>query len=170
MSDCLDLDSKAPTRISASGRAPASGLWDAPVEMAVEWSFDAPALTVTWTQPGKADGAQRGMTFHGDKGTTSVVFGDDGAPQWTPPEGWVPPAKATRSQTAYDHFFGSLRGIPLSRTTLDAERRTAFLAVAGNIAFRLGRPLAWDEASARFKDDEQANRLLANPPRGGWRL
>jgi hypothetical protein len=70
----------------------------------------------------------------------------------------------------YDGFFGAMRGLPQSRTTVEAERRAAILPIIGNIAYRLGRVLEWDDPAAQFKNDEQANRLLANPPRGGWRL
>ena len=39
-----------------------------------------------------------------------------------------------------------------------------------NIAMLLGRKVKWDPAAERFIGDAGANRLLARPLRGPWRL
>ena len=40
----------------------------------------------------------------------------------------------------------------------------------GNIAYKLGRKLDWDEATETFKDDREANALLTREPRRGFEL
>jgi hypothetical protein len=40
----------------------------------------------------------------------------------------------------------------------------------GNIALRLGRKLNWDPVAERFVNDDEANRLISKPMRGGWHL
>jgi predicted dehydrogenase len=40
----------------------------------------------------------------------------------------------------------------------------------GNIAYKVGRKLIWDEATETFKNDHEANALLAREPRKGYEL
>lgn len=40
----------------------------------------------------------------------------------------------------------------------------------GNIAYKVGRKLVWDEATETFKGDSEANALLAREPRKGYEL
>jgi hypothetical protein len=40
----------------------------------------------------------------------------------------------------------------------------------GNIAIRTGRHLEWDAEQRQFKDDDQANRYVAEPYHNGWKL
>jgi hypothetical protein len=40
----------------------------------------------------------------------------------------------------------------------------------GGIALALQRRLTWDPRTAQFRNDDQANRLLAYTPRPPWRL
>ena len=40
----------------------------------------------------------------------------------------------------------------------------------GNIAYKVGRKLEWDEATETFKDDREANALLTREPRRGFEL
>jgi hypothetical protein len=37
-----------------------------------------------------------------------------------------------------------------------------------NVAMKLGRTLAWDEAAGRVVGDDEANRLLLRPYRDPW--
>jgi hypothetical protein len=40
--------------------------------------------------------------------------------------------------------------------------------ILANLAMKLGRTLAWDEAAGRVVDDDEANRLLRRPYRDPW--
>jgi len=40
----------------------------------------------------------------------------------------------------------------------------------GNIALKVGRKLAWDTETETFKNDPEANALLAREPRKGFEL
>lgn len=48
--------------------------------------------------------------------------------------------------------------------------RSATVCHLGNIAIRLGRPLAWDPSKEAFVGDEEANRLVSKPMRSPWHL
>lgn len=47
---------------------------------------------------------------------------------------------------------------------------TAVVAHMGNIAFKTGRKVYWDEASRSFVNDDEANKLMSVTYRGPWKL
>ncbi len=47
---------------------------------------------------------------------------------------------------------------------------SATICNIGNIAYALKRPLKWDPKREEFRDDAEANRLLARPMRGTWTI
>jgi len=57
-----------------------------------------------------------------------------------------------------------------SRPVSDVEtgHRTATVCNIANIAYTLERPLKWAPAHERFIGDEDADRMLTRPFRGGW--
>ncbi len=65
-------------------------------------------------------------------------------------------------------------GCIATRTRCAADARAAatssVLCALGNVAWRLGRPLVWDEETGRFDDDAGADRLLDAPRRLPWRI
>jgi hypothetical protein len=52
----------------------------------------------------------------------------------------------------------------------ETGHRTATIAHLGNIAMLLGRKLRWDPATERFREDEEANRMLSRPQREPWTM
>jgi hypothetical protein len=48
--------------------------------------------------------------------------------------------------------------------------RAAVTAHLGNIAFKTGRRLTWDDAAQTFPDDAEANALLRPSYRSPWRV
>jgi hypothetical protein len=58
------------------------------------------------------------------------------------------------------------------RPTCDIEigHRSTNTCHLGNISYRLGRKLVWDEATETFKNDREANALLTREPRRGFEL
>jgi len=53
---------------------------------------------------------------------------------------------------------------------VESQHRSATTCHLGNIACRLGRPLAWDAAAERFVGDAEADGLLARPQRKGFEV
>jgi hypothetical protein len=51
---------------------------------------------------------------------------------------------------------------------IEAGHRVAALGTLGNIAYRLGRTLAWDARAERFVGDAAANRWLHRPYRAPY--
>ena len=53
---------------------------------------------------------------------------------------------------------------------IEIAHRSTNTCHLGNIALRLGRKLIWDTETETFKDDSEANALLAREPRKGFEL
>lgn len=53
---------------------------------------------------------------------------------------------------------------------IEVAHRSTNTCHLGNIAYKLGRKLAWDGATETFKDDREANALLVREPRKGYEL
>lgn len=60
------------------------------------------------------------------------------------------------------------RNLPIADVAIG--HRSATVCHVGNIAYWLNRPLQWDPVAQRFRDDEEANRLLARSMRSPWRV
>ena len=78
--------------------------------------------------------------------------------------------KAFRSPGHSENFEDCIRTREKPIMHIEAAHRVASLCVIGNIGFQLQRPLAWDPVNERFRDDDEANRLLSRPGRAAWHL
>ena len=75
-----------------------------------------------------------------------------------------------RSPNHYENFIDCVRTRTDPAAPVEAGHRSASVCHLGNIAMMLQRKVKWDPAAERFVGDDQANRLLARPLRGPWRL
>ncbi len=83
------------------------------------------------------------------------------------------PERAGKIEAIINHmgnFFDCVaqRRVPISDA--ESQHRSATTCHLGNIACRLGRPLAWDAAAERFSGDDEANGLLTRPQRPGYEV
>ena len=53
---------------------------------------------------------------------------------------------------------------------VDFGRNSAVLAHMGNISYRTGNKLWWDESKRNFKDDSKANTLITPAYRAPWKF
>ncbi|MBM4001059.1 MAG: Gfo/Idh/MocA family oxidoreductase [Planctomycetes bacterium] len=60
------------------------------------------------------------------------------------------------------------RAAPIS--DVESQHRAAATCHIGNIALRLGRPLAWDPVAEQFENDAEANGMLARETRSGFEV
>lgn len=68
------------------------------------------------------------------------------------------------------NFVASIRGDETPNAPVDAAANTAVNAHLGNVAFRVGRDVAWNAENRRFVDDPEANDLVQPSYRGPWNL
>ena len=174
----LDCDDYGPVRVSATGRPPASGVYDNPAELEVTWEFSKPDLTITWKQPGERSG--EGIILHGERESLRVrpmtgrnASTDEHVMEYEPPASGVDlrkPSAFGQDLPHYENWFDCIRTREDPNMTVEAGHRVATLCNLGNLAYQLGRPLDYDPVSGQFANDDQANQLLSRPGRGPWHV
>lgn len=173
----MDCDGTGPVTIDGSGDPPKDGLYDAAVTMRIVYEFKNPDWTLVWAQPGETSKeleARYGAVYHGDQGRLTVTYGDG---QNTNTEAKAKEYKASaegrkifRSPGHMENFLDCVKTREKPIMHMEAGHRVSSLCILGNIAFQLQRKLEWDPVAERFRNDEEANRLLSRPGRGVWHL
>lgn len=170
----MDLDLKAPYRVTATGQRPISGLWDVPTTFEATFEYKNPDLIVTWKQPGdRAADHDFGAVYHGSKDTLIVRGGDGGTYTEDKALNYVPPTDgqhAFKSPGHHQNFLDSIKSRKDPVMTIEAGHRVATQCNLAAISYKLGRPIEWDVATERFINDDEANALLGNPGRGPWHI
>ncbi|MDB5350800.1 MAG: putative dehydrogenase [Planctomycetota bacterium] len=72
--------------------------------------------------------------------------------------------------THIDNFFQCLKSRARPTTDIEIAHRSTNTTHLGNIAYKLGRKLQWDVETETFKNDRDANALLAREWRKGYEL
>ena len=173
----MDADHKGPVSIDAKGEPPHDGMYDSAVTMEVTYEFQNPNWTLVWAQPGEVSSqlnARYGAVYWGDTGNLTVTYGD-GQPTSTEQKAKDFAAqcdcgKAFKSPGHSVNFEDCIRTREKPIMHMEAAHRVASLCVLGNVAFQLQRKLEWDAVAERFKNDDEANRMLSRPGRAGWHL
>jgi predicted dehydrogenase len=148
-------------------------------------SFEFDGYSMLWEHATGIDlgpyGRDHGVAFIGNRGTVVVDRGKwevlaetediaGGISYLTTP---VPP-RARRGEAGLDlHLADFVRCIgsrEQPRCNAAVAARAAVTAHLGNIAFRTGRRLTWDDAARTFPGDAEANALLVPTYRAPWSL
>lgn len=80
-------------------------------------------------------------------------------------------AKGVDGQPAHvNNFVDCLKSRERPICDIEVGHHSTNTCHLGNIAYKLGRKLVWDEATETFKGDSEANALLAREPRRGYEL
>ena len=189
----LGADGTGPVTIEASGTPPELGLWDSAVLMHVTYTFKNPDWKMTWTQmpndklpPAETrepaelkDGVTKisrpgyGAIYHGAEGRCMHWGGDGGTWAERKVRQWRPPANAKDVYRSPGHMEDWFLGIRTGRKTImniEAGAGVANLCILGNLAYRLGRTLHWDQKQWTIVGDDQAQRLMSTPQRHPYHL
>ena len=73
-------------------------------------------------------------------------------------------------QPAQSETSSTASGPASGRPPTSRSHRSTNTCHLGNIAYKLGRKLAWDAEAETFKNDPEANALLSREPRRGYEL
>lgn len=176
----LAMDVAAPKSISSSGGIyayPNNYIETADTQAVV---YDFGNFLVEWDHAGGINrgqyGRNYGVAFIGNNGTLVVNR-----------EGWEiipeldndkPRMETTALQPAdkKDHekhvfnFIDCIKSRQKPICDVEFGRNSAVLAHMGNISYRTGNKLWWDENSRKFKDDEKANALITPTYRSPWKF
>ncbi len=174
----LDRDGDGPVRVSATGKRPPSGLYDAPLELDVTWEFEDPDLTITWRQHGDFPsdhwggaalyhGTDRSLLVAGSADEAGAGVADEEVREYEPPPGGV---NVFRSPGHHQNWFDCIKSRETPVMPAASAHRVTSLCILGNAAWQLGRPLEFDPVAQRAVGDEQANMLLTRPGRGPWHV
>ena len=124
------------------------------------------------------DGHGYGIQFYGTEGTLFIDRG--GYTLWPEPARVGPERVASTnvikgegSAQHYPHvlnFLDCVKSRQKPNSDVETTHRSTSAPHLGNIAFKLGRKLAWDAQQEQFPGDAEANKLLGKEYRKPWKL
>jgi len=175
---CLGIDEVGPSKVTATGQAPTSGIWDVPQQFYIEYEFEEQGLTVTWDQRGaRPVDYDFGAVFIGTKGKTVLRGGDGGCAAdqevldyLTEKHGEPVTGQGDALRRNHENWLDCIRTRETPLMNITAGAHIANMCILGNLSYRLERPLVWDNKKEAFVDDPGANRMLGGPGRGEYRL
>ena len=111
-----------------------------------------------------------GVLFEGPKGRLVADYGrhkllpEDQFKDFTPPRPTIPPSAGHHRE-----WLEAIKGRGTTTCNFDYSGALAETVLLGNVAFRCGRPFAWDEAAGKADAPEVAA-FLRREYRKGWSL
>jgi predicted dehydrogenase len=185
------LDAKAPTSVTASGGIFTSDD-DRDTPDTLQVIYDFPGCTLTYSmRKGNGlplNGHNYGILFCGTDGSLML---DRAGYEIIPDKPVLPygikavkgdrplrtinlqadKVKGEDGQAAHvANFLQCLKTRERPICDIEVGHRSTNTCHLGNIAYRLGRKLVWDAEAEKFKDDNEANAMLAREPRKGFEL
>jgi len=161
----LGMDDSGPLSVMATGKNPplvGSNAYNTFPEFDVTYAYPN-GVTLRCTNQG-----ENGVLFTGDEGWIFVSRGRIGASDPKILEAPLP-ATATRLQATPDHvqdFLDCVRSRKNPICHAEVGHRSVTVCHMANVSLQLnGRKLDWDPRAERFRNDEEANRLLSRPRR-----
>jgi predicted dehydrogenase len=174
-----------PTRVAASGGKYAypDDASETPDTLQAVFEFDD--YSMLWEHATGIDlgpyGRNHGVAFIGNRGTVVVDRGKwevlpetenvDGKPSYLTP---AMPVQQRRDDGGLDahmvNFVECIKTREQPTCNAAVAARAAVTAHLGNIAFKTGRRLTWDDAAGAFPGDAEANALLQPAYRSPWRV
>ena len=184
------MGASAPLSVMASGGKIAWPDDAAETPDTLQAVFRYPGFSMVWEHATGIDlGPYRkseGIAFVGNNGTLVVTrggfdvyaerefvgWGKEGPPKLEAPPPERAPAGVSYLDLHTENFVAAVKaGDPgLLNTPIESGSLAAINAQMGNIAYRTGRKLQWDEQAGRFVDDDEANEMLHAAYENGWSL
>ena len=172
----MDADLQQPVSVETLGAPPRFGQFNCPTLMQVTYEFKDPNWTLVWNQPGEparpgVRTKQYGQKLFGSKDSLWLEGGDGGCFTEEKAKKYQVPAGGKtvfHSPGHMQNFVDCIKSRKDPVMNIEAGVTTANLCIIGNLSYRLGRKLDWDGKNGRFAGDDEANKLLANPPREPW--
>jgi len=163
----MGMDLTGPTAIVAKATFPPDGLYDAPTDFDITYTY-ANGMTLQC-----ATDQTLGIRFEGSDGwihiekpgAAQVVASDERLLKSEIGPGGV---RLYRSASQHGNFIDCVLSRQEPAAPAELGQRSASVCHVGMIAARLGRPLRWDPAAERFVNDAEADRLLFRPMRYPW--
>ncbi len=173
----------APKTVTATGTKLANCDNTVPETLQVDYQFPAigknPAVHLTWyhgvpgpdlagkvTYPGYSDG----VLFEGEGGKKLVanyskyqLFPDEFAKDFKAPDPTIP-----KSLGHHKEWLEAIRGKGQALCRFDYAAPLAEAVLLGNVAYRVGKEIAWDAANWTVTNAPEADQFVRCPVRKGW--
>jgi predicted dehydrogenase len=178
------LGLRAPTSVAAEGRVLHRGDPTMPTVMKVDYQYPArgkqPGVHLTWyhgvagpdlegrvTHPGFGSG----VLFEGERGSLLADYGNyrllpaDRFRDFRPPAPTLP-----RSVGHHREWLQAIRTRGRTTCNFDYSGALAEAVLLGNVAYRCGSQIQWDERAARVTNTRAADQFIQRQYRRGWTL
>ncbi|MBX7259408.1 MAG: Gfo/Idh/MocA family oxidoreductase [Candidatus Hydrogenedentes bacterium] len=162
-------DLTGPISIEATGKFPRTGLYDAPIEHEITFTYKNGVKMVSTAT---ADTTKWGMRFEGTEGELYVESDFIRSNPESISKSQIKPDEI-RLYTSDDHprnFIECVKTRGETAAPIEIAHRSASICHIASISLLLGRSLKWDPDTERFPDDEDANRMLSRAARAPWRV
>lgn len=160
-------DDTGPVFIEARGEFPRDGLYDAPTDHEIVFTYPNGVKMVSIATE---DASQWGMRFEGTEGWLYVESDSVKSEPKSIADSPLGPndIRLYRSDNHHRNFIDCMRSRAETAAPAECGHRSASICHVGSIALQLGRSLKWDPQAERFVDDKGANRMLSRAKRAPW--
>ena len=163
----LGKDHAGPIEVEGTARFPKAGINDTPISWTVRYTL-ADGLKIQYTDNNNP--YPQGVCFRGDKGWVRLSAAKIEADPASLLTVTIKPGETHLYNSG--HHLGNFLDCVRSRrdpvAPVEAGHRSNTVCVITHIAMKLDRKLHWDPEKERFKDDDEANRMLDYPHRAPW--
>ncbi len=162
----MGTDSTGPVEIEATARFPREGLYDAPTDFHIVYTYANGVKLIC------SNKETLGMRFEGDEGW--IHLEKPGVGVVAEPAGILESeigpdeVHLGTSRSQHGNFIECVRTRCQPTAPAEIGHRSATVCHLGMIAALVGRKMKWDPSRETFVNDPGANRLLSRPMRAPW--
>jgi len=172
----LGMELSGPVEVEGRGVFPTGGLFNTVLSYRLEYTY-ANGVKIIMTDTGgnkrgrPPEKNRHGVRFEGTKGWVFTRGGiEAGDPRLLREKMRPGDVHLYASKHHEANFIECVKTRRETITPVEVAHRSTSAALIGGIALKLERKLHWDPETERFRDDEEANRLLTYAMRPPWRL
>ena len=165
----LGMERSGPVEVEGRGVFPTGGLFDTVLTYRLEYTY-ANGVKVILADTSKSK-HRHGVRFEGTDGwvfTRGNISASD--PRLLKTTLGPDEIHLYASKHHEANFIECVKTRQETLTPVEVAHRSTSAALIGGIALKLERKLHWDPKTERFRDDDEANRLLTYAMRPPWRL
>lgn len=117
-----------------------------------------------------------GVAFIGNQGTLVVdrskwdVYPEIGDGAYLTPAIPTQPSRDNALDKHTRNFLDCIKSRQTPNTSIEHGRNAALCAQLGNLSYRLGRQLHWNETAGNFRNDKEADKMLLTRYHNNWKL
>ena len=139
---------------------------------------DQPELTLTWYDgdriPAKINEIPTGVAgniFVGEKGMLRADYGSWSLYPESAFVGYKPPEQTIPNSIGHhNEWIAACKGGPPALCNFDYAGALTEAVLLGGVAYRSGKPIAWDAAAFKITNNPEAEKWLSKEYRKGWEL